>query len=282
MSAISPSGSEIIESHYHTPSAAALAAFPVVMRAGHLRAASDYRVERRRSPGHDLLFCLKGAGNIRVHNRTFHVVKGELAWIYGYQPHAHWAAPDNPWELLWLRMDGAGLESLSAILSVNDQPVFTGLPRKAVTRCFRQTLRLMAKGAVHMEAHIHVIIAELMKILWDSRQQLRPVDQRCVPAEIALVLNRMNLYPHLPWTATELAKLSGVSVPQFYRRFRDVTGAAPIDWLRRERISLAKRRLRETNDSIKTIADQVGFNCPFFFSRVFKKYTGQSPSEFRR
>jgi AraC-like DNA-binding protein len=80
----------------------------------------------------------------------------------------------------------------------------------------------------------------------------------------------------------DLARLSGLSEPHFYRRFKLVTGSSPIDWLRRERINHARRRLLESADSIKQISEQVGYNDPFFFSRDFKRYTGVSPSEYRK
>ena len=56
----------------------------------------------------------------------------------------------------------------------------------------------------------------------------------------------------------------------------------PIDWLRRERVNQAKRRLTESSDAIEEIATQVGYNDRFFFSRDFNKLTGYSPREFRR
>ena len=92
----------------------------------------------------------------------------------------------------------------------------------------------------------------------------------------------MSLYPHCPWQLAQLAWLARLSVPHFCRRFRQVFHTAPIDWLRRERITHAKRRLVESGDSIKEIAKQVGYHDPFYFSRDFKRYTGNSPSEYRR
>ncbi|HSH93678.1 MAG TPA: helix-turn-helix transcriptional regulator, partial [Roseimicrobium sp.] len=59
-------------------------------------------------------------------------------------------------------------------------------------------------------------------------------------------------------------------------------GTSPIDWLRRERINQAKRRLIESDDPIKEIARQVGYADQFFFSKDFKHVTGFTPTEFRQ
>ena len=80
----------------------------------------------------------------------------------------------------------------------------------------------------------------------------------------------------------DLAQLCRLSEPHFYRRFKQATGSTPIDWLRRERINHARRRLLESNDPIKQIAEQVGYNDPFFFSRDFKRYTGVAPKNYRK
>lgn len=277
-----PATTTILRSYYHTPTAAVLAAFPVVLRAGHLRAAADYAIERRRSPGHDLLLCVAGAGRVRLHNRDFAVARGELAWINGYEPHSHRADPAAPWELLWLRMDGAGLEALRRLLGADANPVFHCATAVGLRSCYREILRLMAGPAMHREENVHIALARLVAILRRSRPVAGRPGRELIPKQMEVVINRMALYPHRPWTAKELARLAGLSVPRFYRLFRQITGSSPIDWLRQERINLAKRRLQGSDDSIKAVADQAGYNSPFFFSRDFKRHTGMSPSEFRR
>ena len=88
--------------------------------------------------------------------------------------------------------------------------------------------------------------------------------------------------PRRSWRAGELARLCGLSERHFFRRFKEATGFSPINWLRRERISFARAKLLEDGSSIKQVADQVGYNDVFFFSRDFKRQTGSCPSEYRR
>ncbi len=176
-----PATTVVLESHYHTPDAAVLAAFPVVLRAGHLRAAEDYAVERRCSPGHNLLFCVAGVGVVRVGGRDFSVGKGELAWINGYAPHAQRAVAAEPWELLWLRMDGPGVMALHRLLGAEANPVFGFEKPAAVRSCLRRVLRLMGGAALHREDGAHGMLAELTTLLRRSR---RGVDgPACMSAE---------------------------------------------------------------------------------------------------
>jgi AraC-like DNA-binding protein len=79
-----------------------------------------------------------------------------------------------------------------------------------------------------------------------------------------------------------LAQLAGMSPTHFARVFKATFGTSPIDWLRRERISQAKRRLAETTAAIKEVAEQVGYGDRYFFSKDFRQHTGLSPRQFRQ
>ncbi len=79
----------------------------------------------------------------------------------------------------------------------------------------------------------------------------------------------------------EVAEAIGVSESYLSRVFRQELGISPWDYLNRYRILQAKRLLRRKSDSIKTIAPQVGFKDPAYFSRVFHKLTGLSPTAYR-
>jgi AraC-like DNA-binding protein/mannose-6-phosphate isomerase-like protein (cupin superfamily) len=67
----------------------------------------------------------------------------------------------------------------------------------------------------------------------------------------------------------------------FSRFFREQTGHTFYSYLSRVRINLAERYLLETNETILQIAHMSGFNSFTTFNRIFKKYTGVSPSVYR-
>jgi AraC family transcriptional regulator, arabinose operon regulatory protein len=279
------SKTRFVVSCFHTPSEAVRRLFYVVVRAGHVRAAAGYRVERNHLPGHDLLLCLNGSGFVVSQNRRFRVNSGELAWISGYHPHAHWSEPKNPWELYWVRLDGHGLEEACNILSVLRAPVFGRLPTDQLKALFEQVLQLMTRRPMALDALLNAVVAQILGILFENRQTetAKHLETFRTPAPaVQTALTQIVLYPDRAWRVNELAKLSGLSQPHFFRRFRQATGSSPIDLLRRERINHARRRLLQSNDSIKEIADQVGYQDAFFFSRDFKRYTGLAPSAYRK
>ncbi|MGA8657760.1 MAG: helix-turn-helix transcriptional regulator [Chthoniobacterales bacterium] len=136
-----------------------------------------------------------------------------------------------------------------------------------------------------LDAYLNAAVSELLAILFENRQAevaQTMVAGKSYSPDVQNPITKMALYPDRQWRVKDLARLSGLSELHFYRRFRKATGSSPIDWLRRERINHACRRLLQSNDPIKQVAEQVGYNDPFFFSRDFKRYTGLPPSEYRR
>ena len=150
---------------------------------------------------------------------------------------------------------------------------------------YERIFGLMRDRPVALDAYLNAAISEILAILFENRQtqmKQRLVANKSYSPDIQNPITSMTLYPDRRWRVKDLAKLSGLSEPHFYRRFRTATGFSPIDWLRHERINYACRRLLQSDDPIKHVAEQVGYNDPFFFSRDFKRYTGLAPSKYRR
>lgn len=85
-----------------------------------------------------------------------------------------------------------------------------------------------------------------------------------------------------PLRVGAVAAHAGVSRRMLERKFRTVVGQSPHQEIRRQRIERAQRLLAETNLVIEDIAARCGFATPPMFADVFRRVTGQSPSQYRR
>ena len=85
-----------------------------------------------------------------------------------------------------------------------------------------------------------------------------------------------------PLSRWEVAEAIGASEDYLSRVFHREMGISPWEYLNRYRILQAKELLRCTDDRIKTVARRVGFTDPAYFSRVFRKVVGTSPSAYRK
>lgn len=83
-------------------------------------------------------------------------------------------------------------------------------------------------------------------------------------------------------TLPSLAAALGVSVSQLKRVFREQVNQSMVSYLTALRISEAKRLIREGNLTFTQIAERVGIESIYYFSNLFKKHTGMSPTEYEK
>ena len=79
-----------------------------------------------------------------------------------------------------------------------------------------------------------------------------------------------------------LAGLENLSSSRYITVFKKQMGKPPNEYIIELRLQFAKNMLSGTNMSIKQISEHIGYNDPYFFSRLFKKHMGLSPQEYRK
>lgn len=79
----------------------------------------------------------------------------------------------------------------------------------------------------------------------------------------------------------EMARVACTSRFHFARRFRARVGTSPIDYVMTRRIELAKKKLASGENSICTVAHDLGFFDQSHFSRTFCRRVGVTPGEYR-
>ncbi len=80
----------------------------------------------------------------------------------------------------------------------------------------------------------------------------------------------------------DYASECNISVCWFIRCFKQVTGQTPLQYIISLRISNAQMLLETTSYTIAQIAQEVGYDNPLYFSRLFRKQVGVSPNNYRK
>ena len=80
----------------------------------------------------------------------------------------------------------------------------------------------------------------------------------------------------------DFAALANYSVSRFSELFRAQTGYSPIQYFLQLRIHTARQYLSFSQMNVKQISEELGFNDPYYFSRLFKKQTGKTPLGYRK
>ena len=249
-----------------------------VVRAGRVAAEPGDGVERRHYPGQDLLLCLSGRGVIDSGGRRQNVAEGDLAWIANEAPHGHRADADDPWTLLWCRIDGPRLPVLRAALHPLGRTV-TRLGRTAEALAWFErlfdTLRAPISGA-ETDSRLNLMVAEIVAITAGGGAV-----RRGLPRPLDDLTRAMRARPELPWRAGDMAAAAALSEAQIRRLFAQHLALTPRAWLRRERVILAQRLIVQGALSLQQVGERCGFCDVYHFSRAFAQETGLPPGAWR-
>lgn len=79
-----------------------------------------------------------------------------------------------------------------------------------------------------------------------------------------------------------LADNMNISRTKLYMRLKGITGMSATEFINKVKIDIAMEKLMNDESSINEIAWRSGYNSPNYFSRIFRKYAGCSPSEFMK
>jgi AraC family transcriptional regulator, arabinose operon regulatory protein len=85
-----------------------------------------------------------------------------------------------------------------------------------------------------------------------------------------------------PFRLETLARHCGLSISRLAHLFKSEIGLSPQQFFEQQRMWHASQLLRVTGLSIAEVADEVGYEDPFYFSNRFSRYSGKSPTQFRR
>ena len=85
-----------------------------------------------------------------------------------------------------------------------------------------------------------------------------------------------------PWTIDEMTHQTNLSTSRLYRLCQKVHGTTPLAMITTMRMEQAAEMLSSTAYPLTTIADSVGYEDAFTFSKAFKRYSGTSPKEYRK
>jgi AraC-like DNA-binding protein len=100
--------------------------------------------------------------------------------------------------------------------------------------------------------------------------------------QVGRVLNLLHGLPDRPWSVEELAREAAMSRAALAKRFVELVGQSPIQYLASWRMHLARDLLRESTLGIGEIAGRVGYDSEAAFNRAFHRHVGSPPATWRQ
>jgi len=153
-----------------------------------------------------------------------------------------------------------------------------GMPRKnAFALCAEYRRRLnLCSASSEITALSHEMLMEYIQNVRKSKK----------PASCSIPIRKCCEYidQHLgdKLTLATLARLAGYTEFYLSRKFGQEMGCSLIDYIRDARIERAKYLLTNSSKSIEDISSEAGFSSRSYFTLIFHKRTGKTPTEYRK
>lgn len=247
-----------------------------------IRDTPDYRWDGRQrgtTPFTVLQHTISGAGRLRHEGQQILVRPGETMLLVIPHNHCYWIEAGERWEFFWISMNGVEALRIHELILHARGPLLRLRPQ-TVEQLAACSLRLI-RGEGDRPGAASAIAYEAAMLLFDDvfGPGEQPDDAGGGLAR-ALTFLRANLQDDIG--VEQLARSAGLSRAHFSRRFADFTGLPPAEFLTQERMRRAAKLLIANRAmSVKEIAGLCGVADSNYFSKLFRRTYGVSPSEFR-
>lgn len=255
---------------------------------------------------HLLLYVLSGKGEITVEGKTFEAEEDDVFLIRPNVVYTAKADVENPFVRQFIQFDFVYMGDYANLPKEIVLPQRPQLERIHPTLTSQEGLRLPIKSAMKDNPEVRVLFSKIFEEMYHKRSGFQLAVKACLTG-IFLHIHRKaiggtageeasgdlpdavikgkrfierNLAKKL--SLKEIAGQAYVSPIYFERIFKKFIGHTPIEYLTLLKIEWAKERIRNTQETMTAIADQIGFESIHYFSRVFKKIEGIAPTQYRR
>ena len=246
---------------------------------GHYRRAAGHHMHREHHNDDLLILCTAGEAFLSIEDEPYMIKAGDLVLLPAGASHRYTAAPENPWTIHWVHYAGPLAEHFRHHMGFNDgvhvlhpgrQPRllvdFNGL------LSVRQT-GFRTPGLVHVANRLRQLLAAIPLSIGESGQSQQP--------DLDTLHNFMREHLNERVSLGQLADLTGLSAAHFATRYRELTGVSPIQHFLHLKVEQACQMLDTTEFSFTQISSQLGYDDNYYFSRLFKKVMGLSPTDYR-
>jgi len=225
----------------------------------------------------NLWIIMQGEGTLTAHHKKWSAKRGDVFLLHGNERYIGVHNPQNPLVVIAIHFD-----------FIDENNRITTLIRLPFHRHFTR-MQMLEQLLARIEASWRQRQADQTEI-WMKACLMEFANADTFPAktdedprkkEIQAICEEIRSKPQQAYTLNELAKRLHCSPRHFDRQFKEFFGLTLQHYILTARLEAAKDLLLSSSQSIGRIAELVGFNDIYYFSKWFKAQTGLPPSRYR-
>jgi AraC-like DNA-binding protein len=245
------------------------AAVPEVLIYVHRKCSPEWIIETNVIDFHDITYVVAGAGCYMIDDVRYDVSAGDLIYIPPERKRQAWTIASNLMELYAINFFLEDVMPFDYVSPLGFDPKLISYFSQ-LTRCWteKEEMYQLDAGALTLQ-----IISELYRRL-RMNKPVNHLDER-----IERIKNYINENYHQKLSLSNLARLVGLSPVYLGALFSQKEACSVKEYINKVRVQNAYEIIRTERLSVNNVALDCGYTDAFYFSRVFKKYIGVSPSK---
>ena len=257
----------------------------IVTSCGNYKVKNRAEVRTSRPKGrkdYQLLYIAAGQGHFFINGQERVVSAGNIIVYLPGQPQEYVYYKDDKTDVYWVHFTGSDVEKIidyynirlsENIIYIGTSPDYQWL--------FGQIIQEMQLCRPRFEELISLLLRNIFILISRNLIGANRADNS-LENEVELAMHYFCENYREEINVEDYALSRGMSASNFYRVFKQISGSTPLQFILKLRLSNAQNLLENSNLSIAEIASAVGYENPLYFSRIFHKHIGVSPSEYRK
>ena len=244
-------------------------------------AKNHFRKRKKGIKEHILIYCIDGNGVVSIDNNNYHLSPNTFFVIPANRAHAYWASQDTPWSIYWIHFGGVLSNHFKEMYGDIKTTEFLSNSRKNDRiKLFNEILTVLESGLTQSAIEFsNLYMNSLLASFYFPETYINAKGIKSTdPVDKTIFYMQRHINEQL--SMSDFVKSSKVSASHLSKLFRNKTGSSPMDYFINLKMQEAIRLLSNQALRVKEVAYKLGYTDPFYFSRIFTKQIGSTPSSF--
>ena len=230
-----------------------------------------------------LLYVASGKAHFYIKGQDIIVTAGNMVLFQPKQEmHYESFGKDKP-EVYWVHFTGSQIRGILKRHEVPlDNNVFYAGNSPTYAFLFKEMITELQTCRVGYESLLSMYLEQIFVLIHRSRLDKTPVVSSHLQEEMGIARRYFQEHYNEDINIEEYALSRNMSVSYFLKKFKEVTTKSPMQYILAIRINNAVSLLESTDYNVTEISTIIGYDNPLYFSRIFKKQKGVSPSDYRK